>query len=256
MTARHYGRVVILTGAARHLGAGIAARLAADGAAVAVNHRAADSAAEADGVVDSIRREGGVAQRFQADVSDAPAVAEMVDAVAGALGAPTLLVNNAALHTARTVAWNSDEPEVWDRTLRTNVTAGYLCCRSVFPHMVAAGGGAVVNISSITQAFGATGNLPYVVSKAAQVGLTRSLAREVGPAGVRVNTVICGAIKTDDERVYGTEEEVDARVLSLQALKFRGQPDELASVVSYLLSDDSRFVTGQSVTVDGGWVMH
>jgi 3-oxoacyl-[acyl-carrier protein] reductase len=113
-----------------------------------------------------------------------------------------------------------------------------------------------VNMSSVRALLGWPGNLHYTATKAALIGFTRGLAREVGVDGIRVNAIVIGAIQTPEEDVYGTPEEIAAEVLPLQSLLVRGLPSDVAAAVAYLASDDSRFVSGQCVTVDGGWAMH
>ena len=123
------------------------------------------------------------------------------------------------------------------------------------PGMAAAGSGSIVNVSSVRVPLGWRGNLHYTASKAGLIGLTRTLAREAGPDGIRVNCLVVGAIRTPEESLYGDEAELDAMLLDLQSLKVRGVPEDVADVASFLVSSDSRFVTGQCLTVDGGWVM-
>jgi 3-oxoacyl-[acyl-carrier protein] reductase len=234
----------------------VARRLAADGAVVAVNHRSDESRADAEATVAAIRAAGGIAARFVADVGDEAQVREMVDAVTRTLGPPDLLVNNAATSVASSVGWRDLTAAEWDRVLRVNVTGGFLCAHAVYPAMRAAGSGAIVNVSSARVLLGRPGNAHYTSSKAALIGMTRTLARELGPEGIRVNALIVGAIRTPDEAVYGPPEEIDAMLFDLQSLRVRGEPEDVAAAASFLASADARFITGQCLTIDGGWVMH
>lgn len=250
------GRVALVTGAARNIGAAVAIRLAADGAAVAVNYRAAASQRDAESVVERIRATGGSAIALQANVAVEAEVASMVEQIGATLGPADILVNNAATSVASDVAWTEITADEWDRVMRVNVTGAFLCTRALHPAMRAAGRGDVVNISSARALIGRAGNAHYTASKAALIGLTRTLARELGPDGIRVNTLVVGAIVTPDEAAYGTPETVDALVIEQQCLKRRGQPEDVAAAVAFLVSPDGGFITGQSIVVDGGSVMN
>lgn len=249
-------RVALVTGGGRNIGAAVAVRLAADGAAVAVNYPDAGGRCEAEETVERITSAGGRAIAVCADVGDESQVEAMVRRIAEELGPATILINNAAVSVAAQAPWETLTAEAWDRVLRVNVTGAFLCARALYPAMRAAGRGDVVSMSSVTALLGRTGNLHYVTSKAALIGFTRALAREAGPHNIRVNALILGAIKTPDEAVYGPQDEVDAMVLDLQSLKRRGSPRDVGAVVSFLVSADAEFITGQCITVDGGWVMH
>lgn len=247
-------RVAIVTGAAGGIGPRIAARLAADGFAVAVNHLPGEEDV-ASGVVRDILDQGGRAVAIAADVADPDAVTAMVSSVRDRLGSITSLVCNAATSVASRRSWRDLTAAEWQRVLTVNVTGAFNCCHAAYPDLVATGG-AVVVLSSITALVGHTGNLHYVTSKAALIGFTRALAREVGPDGVRVNAIAPGGIETPAEAVYGEPAEVDAGMYAVQSLRRRGKPADIAAACAFLLGDDASFITGQLLVVDGGWAMH
>jgi 3-oxoacyl-[acyl-carrier protein] reductase len=249
------GRVAIVTGAARNIGAAIAASLASDGAATVINYRSETSGPDAESLAERIRAAGGRAAAFRADVTNESDVAALVAAARDAFGPPDVLVNNAAVSITPDRSWNEVSVDEWDATLRANVTAGFLCAREVLPAMRERGGGSVVNISSVRVLLGRTGILHYTTSKAAQIGFTRALAREVGPIGIRVNALIVGAIETPAEAAYGDSDELAAYLAAVQALPRRGVPSDVGGVVAFLCRDEASFITGQSLVVDGGWAM-
>lgn len=247
--------VAVVTGATGYLGTAIAERLAEDGAAVVANHRSAASAGRAGELVERITTRGGRAIACQADVSIEQEVDHLCRTAAEAFGPADALVNNAAASVAAQSPWESLTVADWSRVYEANVLGAFLCSRAFAPGMRQLGGGSIVNVSSVTALLGRTGNLHYVTSKAALLGFTRALAREVGPAGIRVNALVVGAIKTPDEAVYGAEEDLDDYLLGVQSLKRRGMPHDAAAGVAMLLSPEAGFITGQSIVIDGGWVM-
>lgn len=259
MSRRLDGRVALVTGAARGIGRAICERLAAEGAAVAVNYVGDHRSDEAARVADDIVNAGGVAMTVRADVSDADQVVRAVREVRDTLGPVAILVNNAAV-TRVHGPWTDIDEAGWDRVMATNAKGMYLCCREVHPDMVAAGWGRIVNIGSVTFLTGQADLAHYVASKGAMVGFTRSLARSVGPQGITVNTVTPGAIESDMEleltATTDVREALASELARLQCVPRRGSPHDIAAAVAFLASDDASFISGQILNVDGGWMMH
>jgi 3-oxoacyl-[acyl-carrier protein] reductase len=247
--------VALVTGASRNIGAAVAERLGEEGAIVAVNYRAEGSARDARSVVESIQAAGGIAKAFRADVADEEQVTQMVAEITESLGPPLVLVNNAAADVAFDGPWLATATDGWDHVMRTNLTGAFICARAVYPGMAAAGGGQIVNMSSIRALSGKPGALHYTTSKAGLIGFTRGLARELGAENINVNAIVVGAIETPNERVYGTPEEVDPLVLAGQSVKRRGVPSDIAAATVFLASADASFITGQCIVVDGGWAV-
>jgi len=247
------GRVALVTGASRGIGAATARALAAAGAQVAVNHPPDETMAGlAAEVAASIEGDGGRAVAVAGDVGDAASVAAMVAEVERRLGPVGVLVANAAATERR--AWEEIDEQAWDRIMRVNLKGAWLCARAVVGGMRAAGGGAIVTVSSVTVELGATDALHYVTSKAGLIGFTRALARSVGADGIRVNCVMPGGIRTEQELdFYPDQEAIAAQMAAVQSMPRRGLPEDVADAVVYLASEASGFVTGQVLTVDGGW---
>jgi len=243
------GRVAIVPGGGGGLAEGICARLASDGAAVA----AVDVSREkAERVADQVRADGSRSVAVEADVSDRRSVETMVDEVARGLGGVDILVNNAAVYPRR--AWTEIEEVEWDRVMAVNLKGYFLCARAVYPHMKERGRGNIVNVASITF-FRWTLLLDYVASKGGIVGFTRTLAREVGPDNINVNAIAPGAFSTDAEKIHPDQEGYNRWVLEQQSIKRRGTPEDIGNLVAFLASDSSSFITGQTIGIDGGWMM-
>ncbi|MFZ4661536.1 MAG: SDR family NAD(P)-dependent oxidoreductase [Caldilineaceae bacterium] len=244
-------KVAVITGGGGALGAGIAQGLAQAGAAVVIADVKAEAAQQ---VAASIQAERGRALAVACDVADSASVAGMVEQAVATFGGVDILVNNAAIYPAR--AWTEISEAEWDRVFAVNIKGYYLCARAVYPSMKTRGGGAIINISSITFFLGKWDRLlDYVSTKGAVVGFTKALARELGPEGIRVNCIAPGAFPTDAEKIHPDPEGYNRFVLENQAIKRRGTPTDMAKAVLFFASDLSDFVTGQSLLVDGGWAM-
>jgi 3-oxoacyl-[acyl-carrier protein] reductase len=245
------GRVAIVTGAGGGLGGGICSALTHAGAAVA----AVDVEGEkAERVAESVSHDGARCLAFETDVSDRSSVEEMAKRVAGEFGSVDILVNNAAIYPSR--PWTEITEEEWDEVLAVNLKGYFLCARAAYPHMRGRGQGRVINVASITFFTGFANLLDYVSSKGGVVGFTRTLAREVGPEGITVNAISPGAFPTDAEKIHPDPEGYNRWVLDQQSIKRRGTPEDIGSLVAFLASDAASFITGQTVEIDGGWLMH
>ncbi len=253
MSQRLAGRVAIVTGASWGIGAAVSEAFAAEGASVVINSVPDSRMVRLAGeVADRITASGGSAIVVPGDVSDPADVAAVVGAAEDAFGDPDVLVANAA--TSHRDPWHEIDDDDWDRIFAVNVHGTFNCARAVYPAMQRNGRGSIITLTSVMAGLGMTGALAYVSSKAALIGFTRALAREIGVDGIRVNAVMPGAIRTEHEVEMGGDPEAAAeRLAGLQSLKRRGFAEDLTGTFVYLASDDSEFVTGQVLNVDGGW---
>ncbi|HZO97292.1 MAG TPA: SDR family oxidoreductase [Gaiellaceae bacterium] len=244
------GRVVLVTGGARGIGAEVALQASRAGATVAVGYRTSTRAAQA--VVERIRLSGGVAESFAGDVADADAVHALVGSVERRLGPVDALVNAAA--TMLTGDFLETAEAEWERIIREDLYSVVFTCRAVLPGMIGRGSGAIVNIVSRLAFVGAADAAPYAAAKAAVVSLTRSLATAYGPNGVRVNAVAPGTTNTDMGRAVIESAQGRDRAGRIPIRRFV-EPAEVAAAAVFLLSDRSTGLAGQTLHVNGGELM-
>jgi 3-oxoacyl-[acyl-carrier protein] reductase len=240
------GKVALVTGAARNIGRAIARSLAAGGAAVMVN--ANTSRADAEQTVAMIEAAGGRAALHIADVTDAAAVATLVEATVKRFGRLDFLVNNAAVRAE--TAFAEIRFEDWRRVLSTILDGAFLCTQASLPHLIRAGGGSIVNLGGLTAHKGADGRAHVITAKAGLAGLTRALALDLAPHHITVNCVVPGTIETV-RGLPGAPERPQHR-RALPPIGRRGEPEEIAAMVRTLCGPDMRYVTGQSIHVNGG----
>lgn len=248
------GRTVLVTGGATGIGAELVAQFAAQGARVAfVDVDEPAGTALAGSVGGSVAGSGAPAPYFRVvDLRDPDALRAAVEEIGRELGPVGVLVNNAANDDRHTL--DEVTPAYWDDKMAVNLRPQFFAIQAVAPMMRAAGGGSVVNFSSITWRGGFAGLPVYVTAKAAIEGLTRALARELGGDRIRVNCVVPGWIMTERQRRLWVTPEAEQQITASQCLPGRLVPADVARLVLWLAADDSRMCTGQSWVVDGGWV--
>lgn len=243
------GKVALVTGGARNIGRAISLALAAAGAVVGVNARA--SRVEADETLSSIKSAGGDGAVHLADVTDPRAVKAMVEAVVGRFGRLDILVNNAAVREETPFA--ELKPEDWRRVLSVILDGAFVCAQACLPYMKQSAGGSIVNIGGMTAYKGADARAHVVAAKAGLSGLTRALAVELAPHAITVNCVVPGTIETQRGLPGAPERPAHRQVLP--AIGRRGEPGEVAGAVRFLCGPGARYITGQSVHVNGGGFM-
>ncbi|HET7029713.1 MAG TPA: 3-oxoacyl-ACP reductase FabG [Candidatus Limnocylindrales bacterium] len=243
-------RVVLVTGSSRGIGAAIAQRAAEEGARVAVHSRAGVEAAQR--VVEAAQAAGADARAFQADLSDGDAAEGLVEEVVTAFGRLDGLVNNAGMdQRGPTLALAPDE---WDRVIATNLSASFRTMRAAIPVMLEQGSGSIVNIASRLGQMGIPETAAYSAAKAGLIGLTRSLAREFGAKGIRINAVAPGVTITEMTAELVESEAGKARLRDMAVGRF-GRADEVAEAVIFLLSDRASLFLGQTLNPNAGGFM-
>jgi NAD(P)-dependent dehydrogenase (short-subunit alcohol dehydrogenase family) len=245
----HEGRVVIVTGAGQGLGRAFAKAFSAKGAIsiiAEINEPAAQS------VADEIVSANGQAIAIKTDVADYASINRMVDEVKARFGRVDVLVNNAGIFSSLKMRPFDEIPlDEWDRVMQVNISGVFYCCRAVASTMKAAKWGRIVNIASAAVTMGRPNYLHYIASKAALVGMTNSLARELGPYGITVNAIRPGATFTEIERATVTPAQKQA-IVAMQCIPRPETPKDLVGTILFLASPAAEFLTGQTITVDGG----
>lgn len=244
------GKVALVTGAARGLGRAYAEALASEGASVLVS-----DVNECDATVAAIKALGGQAQQTITDIADMASCTAMAERAVDAFGRIDILVNNAALYgTLKGARFEQLDEAQWDAVMNVNVKGVWQTCKAVVGPMRDAGGGSIINISSLAAVFGLPYGLDYAASKAAVIGMTRVMARELGPDNIRVNAVAPSAVMTEGTEEFFGPKFAKARdvIANGQLIKRNLEPEDLTGTIVYLASDASAFVTGQTHMVDGG----
>ncbi|OEH91229.1 3-oxoacyl-[acyl-carrier-protein] reductase [Bacillus solimangrovi] len=242
-------KVALVTGASRGIGRSVALELAKNGAKVVVNY--AGNEAKALEVVEEITTNGGEAVAIQANVADGESVQSMVKNTIEQFGSLDILVNNAGI-TRDNLLMRMKEDE-WDAVINTNLKGVFNCTKAVTRQMMRQRSGKIVNIASVVGVSGNAGQANYVAAKAGVIGLTKTTAKEFASRNINVNAVAPGFISTDmtDELTDETREALMKQI----PLARLGKPENIANVVRFLVSDDSEYMTGQTLVVDGGMVM-
>ncbi len=243
-------KTVVVTGGARGLGRAYCESLAAEGANVV----AADIR-DTQETVDSVTSAGGSAIGVDLDVAQMDSCEAMAQAAVESFGGIDSLINNAALYGDISGGRFDQIPdEQWNKVMNVNIKGIWQCCKACVPHIRTAGGGTIVNISSLAATYGMPYALDYAMSKAAVIGMTRSLARELGRDWIRVNSVAPSAVLTEGTEDYMGEkrEKALAVIAGNQSLRANLEPKDMVGTILFLVSDASRFITGQTIMVDGG----
>ncbi|MFG0327743.1 MAG: 3-oxoacyl-[acyl-carrier-protein] reductase [Phycisphaerales bacterium JB037] len=241
-------RIAFVTGASRGIGRGIALRLARDGRHVVLASRSEGPLSE---VRAEIEEAGGVASVKALDVGDRAALAQAIDEVATEFGRFDILVNNAGITRDNLIMRMSDEE--WDEVIRVNLTSAFAAMRAASRHMMRGRFGRIVNISSTSGVVGNSGQANYAAAKSGLIGLTKTMARELGSKGITANVVAPGFIETD--MTANLPASVKDQIKNLVCTKRLGVPEDIAAAVGYFTSDDAGYVTGQTICVDGGMTM-
>ena len=242
-------RVVIITGGGQGIGRAYARAFAAAGAITVI---AEVNVPAAEVVASGLRAASHQAVSIPTDIADSDSVEQLISTVISTYGRIDILINNASIFSTLKMRPFTEIPlEEWERVLKVNITGTFLMSRAVVPAMGKAGWGRIINISSAAVTMGRPNYLHYTTSKAAVIGMTRSMAKELGPKGITVNAVLPGATDTEVERATVTAQQ-KAAMIAMRSIPREETPEDLVGAVLFLASEASAFVTGQSLTIDGG----
>jgi 3-oxoacyl-[acyl-carrier protein] reductase len=243
------GKVALVTGGGRGIGRAVSLRLAAMGCIVAVNYVSRPDAAEE--TVAAIEKAGGRGMPIQFDVADGASISGGVKEVTASCGAPDILINNAGITRDGLMARMKEQD--WDLVLSTNLKGAFLCSKAVMRPMMKKRWGRIINISSVIGFLGNSGQVNYAAAKAGMTGLTKAMARELAPRKVTVNSVAPGYIVTD--MTSDLSEDIQEMIRAQIPLGSLGQPEDVAACVAFLVSEESGYLTGQTLHVNGGMYM-
>ena len=241
-------KTALVTGGAKGIGAAVCRALAKDGYNIALNFNTSEK--EALSLKNELSAVTSV-EIFKADVSDSEQVKKMFSEIENIFGGADVLVNNAGI--AQQALYTDITDEMWQKMIGTNLTGAFNCCRSALPYMIREKCGSIINIASMWGEVGASMEVHYSAAKAGLIGLTKALAKEVGLSGITVNAVSPGVVLTDMMAQFSDE---DKKVLADETpIGVLGTPEDIAAAVSFLASEKARFITGQVVSVNGGFVI-
>ncbi len=240
------GKVALVTGSALNIGRAIALALAADGYRIMTTARQSED--DAKETARLVREAGSDADTHMADISDHVAAAGLIDATVKRFGRLDVLVNNASIR--RQTKFLDMTPVEWREIMGTTIDGAFYCAHAAAPHIIAAGGGTIINLGGISSHVGAIGRVHAITAKAGMTGLTRALSKELASHNITVNTVVPGSIET--VRGFAAGGNHGRASLPDSPLGRRGRPEEVAAMVRFLCSDEARYITGQAIHVNGG----